>query len=140
MRTGRVALSRMRRQDAGFTLMELLIVMLIIGILMMMAVPRFVSAIQNAREAVLKEDLHVMRTAIDSYTMDKQKAPQSLTDLTTDGYLREVPVDPMTRSKDTWTTETSSDLSSVDQTEPGIVDVHSGSSETGSDDQPYSTW
>ena len=137
MRTGRVALSRMRRQDAGFTLMELLIVMLIIGILMMMAVPRFVSAIQNAREAVLKEDLHVMRTAIDSYTMDKQKAPQSLTDLTTDGYLREVPVDPMTRSKDTWTTETSSDLSSVDQTEPGIVDVHSGSSETGSDDQPY---
>jgi general secretion pathway protein G len=130
----------MRRQDAGFTLMELLIVMLIIGILMMMAVPRFVSAIQNAREAVLKEDLHVMRTAIDSYTMDKQKAPQSLTDLTTDGYLREVPVDPMTRSKDTWTTETSSDLSSVDQTEPGIVDVHSGSSETGSDDQPYSTW
>ena len=140
MRTGRVALSRMRRQDAGFTLMELLIVMLIIGILMMMAMPRFVSAIQNAREAVLKEDLHVMRTAIDSYTMDKQKAPQSLTDLTTDGYLREVPVDPMTRSKDTWTTETSSDLSSVDQTEPGIVDVHSGSSETGSDDQPYSTW
>jgi len=140
MRTGRVALSRMRRQDAGFTLMELLIVMLIIGILMMMAVPRFVSAIQNAREAVLKEDLHVMRTAIDSYTMDKQKAPQSLTDLTTDGYLREVPVDPMTRSKDTWTTETSSDLSSVDQTEPCIVDVHSGSSETGSDDQPYSTW
>ena len=120
--------------------MELLIVMLIIGILMMMAVPRFVSAIQNAREAVLKEDLHVMRTAIDSYTMDKQKAPQSLTDLTTDGYLREVPVDPMTRSKDTWTTETSSDLSSVDQTEPCIVDVHSGSSETGSDDQPYSTW
>ena len=117
-----------------------MIVMAIIGVLAVVAVPKYSAAIKMAREAVLKEDLHVMRTAIDSYTMDKQKAPQSLTDLTTDGYLREVPVDPMTRSKDTWTTETSSDLSSVDQTEPGIVDVHSGSSETGSDDQPYSTW
>jgi general secretion pathway protein G len=89
---------------------------------------------------VLKEDLHVMRTAIDSYTMDKQKAPQSLDDLITDGYLKEVPKDPFTYSKDTWVTDTSDSLHSVDQTEPGIDDIHSGSQEIGSDDQPYSTW
>jgi general secretion pathway protein G len=82
----------------------------------------------------------VLRTAIDSYTMDKQKAPQSLVDLIQDGYLREVPVDPFTRSKDSWVTETSDSMHSLDQTEPGIDDVHSGSQETGSDNQPYSSW
>lgn len=130
----------MRRQDAGFTLVELLIVMLIIGILATLAIPRFEGAIKQAREAVLKEDLHVMRTAIDSYTADKQKAPQSLDDLIQDGYLKAVPEDPMTHSKDSWVTETSDALSSVDQTEPGIADVHSSSEEVGSDGQPYSSW
>jgi general secretion pathway protein G len=130
----------MRRQDAGFTLMELMIVMMIIGILMLVAIPRFTGAIKQAREAVLKEDLHVMRVGIDSYTMDKQKAPQSLEDLVTDGYLRSVPVDPFTQSKDSWVTETGDALHSLDQTEPGIDDVHSGSQELGSDGQPYSTW
>ncbi len=129
-----------RRQDAGFTLMELMIVMMIIGILMMVAIPRFASSIRQAREAVLKEDLHVMRAAIDSYTMDKQKAPQSLNDLVTEGYLREIPVDPITQSKDSWSADTNSDLYSVDQTDPGIVDVHSGSQEQGTDGQAYSTW
>lgn len=129
-----------RRQDAGFTLVELMIVMAIIGILATIAIPSFVGAIRQAREAVLREDLHVMRTAIDSYTADKQKAPQSLQDLITDGYLKTIPVDPMTHSTDTWVTETSDTLSSVDQTEPGIDNVHSGSEETGSDGQPYSTW
>jgi general secretion pathway protein G len=119
---------------------ELLIVMLIIGILTALAIPRFEAAIKLAREAVLKEDLHVLRTAIDSYTMDKQKAPQSLDDLITDGYLKTVPEDPMTHSKDTWVTDMSDSLHSVDQTDPGIDDVHSGSQETGSDGQPYSTW
>jgi general secretion pathway protein G len=114
--------------------------MAIIGILMMIAVPRFKGAVTQAKEAVLKEDLHVLRTAIDSYTMDKQKAPQSLDDLIQDGYLREVPVDPFTRSKDSWVTETSDSMHSLDQTEPGIDDVHSGSQETGSDNQPYSSW
>jgi general secretion pathway protein G len=81
-----------------------------------------------------------MRTAIDSYTMDKQKAPQSLTDLVQDGYLKSLPEDPMTRSTDSWQPDTGSDLSSVDQTDSGITDVHSGSEETGTNGQSYSTW
>ena len=133
-------MSRIRKHDAGFTLIELIIVMTIIGILMLLAVPRFSGAIKMAKEAVLKEDLHVMREAIDSYTMDKQKAPQSLEDLVTDGYLKRVPEDPFTYSKDSWAPETGDALHSLDQTDPGIDDVHSGSQELGSDGQPYSTW
>jgi general secretion pathway protein G len=131
---------RIRKQDAGFTLIELMIVMIIIGILTMVAIPKFESAIKIAKEAALKEDLHVLRAAIDSYTMDKQKAPQSLDDLIQDGYLKEIPVDPFTRAKDSWVTDTSDSLHSLDQTDPGVDDVHSGSQELGSDGQPYSTW
>lgn len=129
-----------RKDEAGFTLMELMIVMMIIGILATLAIPSFKSAIKSADEAVLKEDLRVMRTAIDSYTMDKQKAPQSLDDLVQEGYLKVIPVDPMTKVRDTWVTDTSDSLHSLDQTDPGIDDVHSGSQETGTDGQPYSTW
>ena len=129
-----------RKNESGFTLMELMIVMMIIGVLTTLAIPSFVGAIRNAREAVLKEDLRVMRSAIDSYTMDKQKAPQSLEDLVQEGYLKVIPEDPMTKARDTWTTDTSDALHSLDQTDPGIDDVHSGSQETGSDGQPYSTW
>ena len=129
-----------RQQNAGFTLIELVIVMAVIGVLAAVAVPSFIGAIRNAREAVLKEDLHVMRAAIDSYTMDKQKGPQSLDDQIQDGYLKSIPEDPMTNSKDTWVTSTSDTLYSIDQTDPGIDDVHSGSEETGSDGQAYSTW
>jgi general secretion pathway protein G len=132
--------SNRRKQDAGFTLIELMIVMAIIGVLAVVAIPSFVGAIKQAREAVLKEDLHVLREAIDSYTMDKQKAPQSLDDLVQEGYLKEVPVDPMTRAKDSWVTDTSDAMHSLDQTEPGIDDIHSGSQELGSDGQPYSSW
>jgi general secretion pathway protein G len=131
---------RKRKNEAGFTLMELMIVMMIIGVLTTLAIPSFVGAIRNAKEAVLKEDLRVMRTAIDSYTMDKQKAPQSLEDLVQEGYLKVIPEDPMTKARDSWTTDTSDALHSLDQTDPGIDDVHSGSQETGSDGQPYSTW
>jgi general secretion pathway protein G len=131
---------RIHRRDAGFTLMELMIVMMIILILTTLAVPKFASAIKHAKEAALKEDLHVMRSSIDSYTMDKQKAPQSLNDLVTDGYLKSIPEDPFTYAKDSWITDTSDALYSVDQTDPGIDDVHSGSQELSSDGQPYSTW
>lgn len=129
-----------RNNQAGFTLVELMIVMAIIGVLAAVAIPSYLGAVRQAREAVLKEDLHVMRSAIDSYTADKQKAPQSLDDLVTEGYLKEIPVDPMTKAKDSWQTETTDTLSSVDQTDPGIDDVHSGSQEQGSDGQPYSQW
>ena len=129
-----------KTQDAGFTLVELMIVMAIIGILATLAIPSFVVAVKHAREAVLKEDLQTMRTAIDSYTMDKQKAPQALDDLIQDGYLKSIPEDPMTHSKDTWVTDTSDAMYSLDETEPGINDVHSGSEATSSDGQPYSSW
>jgi general secretion pathway protein G len=131
---------RNRRTQSGFTLIELIIVMTIIGILATLAIPYFAAAIKHAREAVLREDLQTMRMAIDSYTMDKQKAPQSLDDLVQEGYLKAIPEDPMTHAKDTWVTDTSDAMYSIDQTDPGINDVHSGSEESGSDGQPYSAW
>lgn len=131
---------RNHKTDAGFTLVELMIVMAIIGVLLTVAIPSYMGAVRQAREAVLKEDLHTMRSAIDSYTADKQKAPQSLDDLVNEGYLREIPIDPMTRAKDSWQTSTSDALHSLDQTDPGIDDVHSGSQEQGTDGQPYNTW
>lgn len=117
-----------------------MIVMAIIAVLAMVAIPRFTAAIQNAREAALKEDLHVLRDAVDSYTMDKNKAPQSLDDLVQAGYLKKIPVDPMTHSADTWQTTTDSSYQDVDQSEPGVTDVHSGSDAVGSNGQPYSSW
>lgn len=129
----------MRRQD-GFTLVELMVVMLIISVLAAIAIPAYIASLKNAREAVLKEDLHVMRQAIDSYTMDKEKGPQSLDDLVQAGYLKEVPTDPMTHSNSTWVTATSDVLESVDQSDPGINDVHSASEEQGTNGQPYSSW
>ncbi len=133
-------MNRMRKQHAGFTMIELLIVISIMLILMLIAVPKYNIAIKNAREAVLREDLHIMRAAIDSYTMDKQKAPQSLDDLVQEGYLKTIPEDPITRSKDTWQTDTSDMMSSVDQTDPGIVDVHSGAEESSTNGEAYNTW
>ena len=129
-----------RKQDAGFTLVELMIVMAIIAILMLVAVPRFAASVRMAREAVLKEDLFTIRGAIDSYTMDKQKAPQSLDDLVQEGYLKSIPEDPMTKSKDTWVTDSGDALHSIDQTDSGIDDVHSGSQESGADGTAYSSW
>ncbi|HCT61747.1 MAG TPA: general secretion pathway protein GspG [Acidobacterium sp.] len=114
--------------------------MMIIAILTAIAVPRFTAAIQNAREAALKEDLHVMRDAIDAYTMDKGKAPQSLDDLVQAGYLRAIPTDPMTHSSQTWVTDSSDTLMDVNEEQSGIDDVHSGSDATGSNGKPYSSW
>jgi general secretion pathway protein G len=129
-----------RGKQSGFTLVELMIVMAIISILVLLAIPNYKTAIRHAREAALKQDLQTMRAAIDSYTMDKQKAPLSLDDLVQDGYLRAIPEDPFTHAKDTWVTDTSDAMYSIDQTDPGISDVHSGSQDVGTDGQPYSSW
>ncbi|WP_348270124.1 prepilin-type N-terminal cleavage/methylation domain-containing protein [Edaphobacter paludis] len=129
-----------RRSEQGFTLLELMIVMVVIGLLAAIAIPSYTNNIRNAREAVLKEDLHTMRTAIDSYTVDKQKAPQSLDDLVQAGYLKTMPVDPFTHRSDTWVPVEGSDMSTTDQTDSGIDDVHSGAPGAGSDGTSYSTW
>lgn len=139
---GRIDASRSAERDSerGFTLLELMIVMTIIGLLAAIAIPSYVNNVRRAKEAVLKEDLHTMREAIDSYTVDKQKAPQSLDDLVQSGYLKTMPVDPITGRSDTWIAAQDDTLSSIDQTEPGISDVHSGSQATASDGTSYNTW
>jgi len=119
---------------------ELVIVMSIIVILVSIGVPMYTKSILRAREAVLHDQLFTMRQMIDEYTMDKQQAPQSLDDLVSDGYLREIPKDPITNSKSTWKTEMEDTLKSADQTQPGLVDVHSGATGTSLDGSAYSTW
>jgi general secretion pathway protein G len=127
--------------ESGFTLLELMIVMAIIATLAAMAIPSFTRNVVAAKEAVLREDLQVMRTAIGSYTVDKQKAPQSLEDLVTGGYLKAVPKDPITGRTDTWITSQSDTLGSVDQTDSGgIDDVHSGAQLSATDGTSYNTW
>jgi general secretion pathway protein G len=129
-----------RRSESGFTLLELMIVMVVIGLLAAIAIPAYTTNIKHAREAVLKEDLHVMRQAIDSYTVDKQKAPQSLDDLVQSGYIKVMPIDPFTHRSDTWMPVQSDALSTLDQTASGIDDVHSGSQETAIDGTSYNSW
>ena len=123
----------------GFTIIELMVVMLIISILIGIAAIAYDKTILRAREAGLKQDLQTMRQAIDNYTLDKQQAPQSLDDLVDAHYLREVPVDPISRQKD-WVPHMSETVLSPEQTGTGIDDVHSGSEEIGSDGRPYSNW
>ena len=129
-----------RRRARGFTLIELMVVISIILILISTALPIYNQSIIRAKEAVLKQDLFTMRSVIDQYTLDKGKAPQSLDDLVQAGYLKEIPKDPFTDSRDTWVVEQEDVLLSVDQDEPGISDVHSGSNGTGSDGTAYSSW
>jgi general secretion pathway protein G len=127
-------------REGGFTLVELMVVMMVIAILTAIAVPAYTTYIRNAKEAALREDLHEMRSAIDSYTVDKQKAPQSLDDLVQSGYLRGIPKDPFTQRTDSWVPGQSDMLSGIDQTESGINDVHSGAQMSASDGSSYSTW
>ena len=124
----------------GFTLIELLIVMSIVTILVSLAIPVYQRSILRAKESVLKSNLMSMRQVIDEYTYDKQKAPQTLQDLVQEGYLRQVPNDPITDSNTTWRVVMEDALQSVDQTEPGIFDVHSGSDKTALDGTPYADW
>jgi general secretion pathway protein G len=129
-----------RSGEGGFTLVELMIVMAIIAILATIAIPIYVRTLQRAKEATLKEDLHTMRTAIDSYTVDKEKAPDSLDDLVQAGYLKSIPVDPITSSSETWITSQSDTMTDVNETQGGMDDVHSGSQALSSDGTTYNTW
>lgn len=126
-------------RSRGFTLLELMIVISIIMILMAVAVPVYNQSIIQARESVLRSNLSTLRNVISQFTLDKQKAPQSLDDLVQAGYLRQVPIDPMTRLPN-WEVVQEDVLLAVDQQDPGITDVHSASSGTASDGTAYSTW
>lgn len=136
--TNPVALPNRRR--FGFTLIELMVVMAVIAVLMAIAVPIYTRSIQRSKESVLKNNLFTLRTVIDEYTYDKQKAPQTLQDLVSDGYLRQVPIDPMTNSSDTWKLIMEDATNTVNQTEPGIFDVRSGADGTSLEGTPYAEW
>jgi general secretion pathway protein G len=132
--------SKAGRNIAGFTMIELMIVCAIIAILASIAVGNYQHSVWRAREAVLRNDLFTMRSSIDQYTLDKQKAPQSLDDLVSAGYIKSIPKDPITNETDTWVTEQEDSLMAIDQTAPGIVDVHSGSNAESTEGTAYSTW
>ena len=129
-----------KKRSLGFTLIELMVVMAVISIIVSMAVPMYQKSITRSRESVLKNNLFTMRTVIDEYTYDKQKAPQSLQDLVTDGYLRAVPMDPMTNSTETWRPVQEDSANSTSQSEPGIFDVKSGSDQKSLEGTLYSDW
>ena len=149
---------RLRSTESGFTLLELLVVMTIIGILAAVAIPALRDSPQRAREAALREDLFTLRSTIDQYHGDKGYYPPDLATLVSDGYIRQIPVDPMTKSRDTWVVDyeeiavgdESSDSATTATTEatsappepaaPGVVDVHSGSTERALDGSVYKEW
>ena len=128
------AFSRLRRDSYGFTLIEMSVVVAIIGILYLTVVPMYGTTIIRAKETALKENLHVLRKTCDLYYKDHQFWPESLNALVKEGYIRAIPVDPFSKSQDTWTTLPS---------EPGkndVFDVHSGYSGKSLDGPSYSTW
>lgn len=125
---------------AGFTLIELIVVTTLIVVLSTMAMVSYQNSVVRAREAVLKEDLFRLRDAIDQYYADKTKWPATLQDLVTDGYVREIPKDPMTDSADTWQTVAAEADPSNTTGEPGIFDVKSGSDKMALDGTPYVEW
>ena len=126
---------RLLRPARGFTLIELLVVMAIIATLLMLAVPRYFTSEERAKEAVLKENLFQMRDAIGKYYGDKGKYPESLEALVNEKYLRAVPVDPITDNATTWVT-----TRPEDPQKDGVADVHSGAEGTASDGSKYSDW
>jgi general secretion pathway protein G len=125
---------------AGYTLVEIIIVMTIISILVSIAVPLYQKSVIRTKESILRNNLFTIRQVLDEYTYDKQKAPQSLQDLVSEGYLRQVPVDPITGSNTTWQIVMEDAMTSVNQTEPGIYDVKSGSDKISLEGTAYSEW
>jgi general secretion pathway protein G len=124
----------------GYTLIEMIIVMAIISILIAIAVPLYQKSLLRTKESLLKNNLFTLRTVIDEYTYDKQKAPQTLDDLVNDGYLRAVPLDPITNGSQSWRLVMEDAVTSVDQTMPGIYDVRSGSDQKSLEGTPYAEW
>jgi general secretion pathway protein G len=132
-----------KKRDRGFTLIELMVVISIILVLVSVALPAYNQSILRARESVLRQNLFTMRSVISQYTLDKQKAPKSLDDLVSGGYLKQLPNDPMTGKNDTWAVDEDTEtIMSLDQQQDtaGINDVHSGSTGVGSDGTAYNTW
>ena len=127
-------------RQRGFTLLELMIVLTLIAVLISIAIPMYRGLILRSHEATLKTNLHSLREVIDQYTADKKKAPQTLQDLVDGGYFREMPLDPITRQRDTWIADFDTSVSVADQTETGITNVHSGSTAMSSEGTAYSTW
>jgi general secretion pathway protein G len=127
-------------RSAGFTLLEMMIVIVIMGILMSIALPIYTQSLVRSREAVLRQDLFTLRSLISQYTLDKQKAPQSLDDLVQGGYIKVIPADPMTNEANWEVVQEDDTIMSVDQQDPGISDVHSASNATASDGTTYSSW
>src|SRR6185436_5301212 len=126
------------KRQAGFTLLELMIVISVIIILASITLPQYQKTIMHTRETVLKDDLRKMRSLIDQYAADKGRLPQSLDELVSSGYMREVPIDPFTGQKD-WAITTGEDPNSSEG-EQGMTDVHSASAETSTEGTAYSEW
>ncbi len=138
IQTGRTTLRR--RWQRGFTLIELMVVMAIISVLLAIALPIYSKSITRAKESVLKHNLFSLRQAIDEYTIDKQKAPESLQALVTDGYMRQLPQDPITNSDQTWRPIMEDSPVGGSSSAPGVFDVKSGSEKTSLEGTPYSDW
>jgi general secretion pathway protein G len=126
-------------RKAGYTLIEIIIVMTIISILVSIAVPVYQKVVLRTKETVLRNNLFTLRTVIDEYTYDKQKGPQSLDDLVQAGYLRQIPEDPIAGNTN-WKIIMEDALTSVNQTEPGIYDVRSSSDKRSLEGTPYAEW
>ena len=129
-----------RDRSRGFTLIELMIVISLILILVSISIPAYNQSILRAKESVLLQNLFTLRSLISQYTLDKQKAPQSLEDLVQAQYIKQIPIDPFTGKNDSWTVDQEDYSLSVDQQETGITDVHSGSSLISTSGTAYSSW
>ena len=133
---------KISRGSRGFTLIELMIVVSVLLILISIAIPQYTASVKRARESVLRQDLFTMRSVISQYTLDKQKMPQSADDLVQANYLKQIPIDPVTKQSD-WTWHTADEgtiLSPDEQDQGGIDDVNSSSTDIGTDGIPYSQY